>query len=544
MSGRPPWLLGASRGQALLESLAAGAAALVLLLLLMAGLGASTAALGAIILAGALAGLVLALRLRPGAGTNWRRLRGELLTASLFATGMLALAGAALSLRFGALEFIDSAVRSGPAVTAFIAAMLGLAYAFGYLFLRGASRFWLWWNDLRQRRLLWALTHDQTVALVGLTTLLGAGVALFSLSAVTSDGGLRALIDQISVLAIISPLFLALSAGAVVGLLPLMILISALLVRRIIRRVDQLAAATAAFRAGDYAARVPVSGRDELAGLQSDFNSMAAELERTLHDLQAERDRVAELLTARRELVATVSHELRTPVATMRGYLDAALRRADALPPQTAGDLRVMEHEVLRLQRMINDLFTLASAEVGKVTLNLAPVDLGAAARRVVEMVAPLAWQSAKVEVSAQADADLPPALADADRVEQILRNLIQNAIRHTPPGGIVAVLAEAEAGALALRVNDTGSGIDPADLPRIWERFYRADDARTRDYSGAGLGLALVKELAEQMGGGVAVESAPGQGSSFTVRLPLAAGEPLPPLARPLAEPAPVARR
>ncbi|HEY1011499.1 MAG TPA: HAMP domain-containing sensor histidine kinase, partial [Herpetosiphonaceae bacterium] len=446
--------------------------------------------------------------------------------------------------RFGPAEFAEGALSGGTGVTALAATVMWLAYAIGYLLVRGGAGFWLWWNELRQRRLLWALTHDQTIALFGLTILLGASVALVSLMTAINSGGLSALVNQISVLAILGSFFLALSTIAVIGLLPLMILLSALLVRRIIRRIEQLAAATAAFRAGDYAARVPVSGRDELAGLQHDFNRMAAELERTLRDLQAERDRVAELLRARRELVASVSHELRTPVATMRGYLDAALRQADALPPQTAGDLRVMEHEVLRLQRLINDLFTLASAEVGKVTLLPAPVDLAAAARRAVEMVAPLAWQSGKVEVTAQAAAELPPALADADRVEQILRNLIQNAIRHTPPGGIVAVAAEEIGGRPALRVSDTGSGIDPADLPHIWERFYRADDARRRDFSGAGLGLALVRELAEQMGGSATVESELGRGSSFTVVLPRADNAAPLPIATQLAEPAPVARR
>ena len=128
---------------------------------------------------------------------------------------------------------------------------------------------------------------------------------------------------------------------------------------------------------------------------------------------------------------------------------------------------------------------------------------------------------------------EVPPALVDAGRVEQVLQNLLHNAVRHTPPGGIVAVAVTMEDGTdgtdgtdggVALRVRDTGEGIAADDLPHIFERFYRAEQARSREEGGAGLGLALVKELTEAMGGSVAVESAPGEGSCFTVRLPLAA--------------------
>jgi signal transduction histidine kinase len=189
-----------------------------------------------------------------------------------------------------------------------------------------------------------------------------------------------------------------------------------------------------------------------------------------------------------------------------------------------------MERETIQLQALINDLFTLARAEVGRLDLHLAPVDLAATARQVVEAMAPLAWQSRRVEVVVDPSPQPPPlrgegeqmALADAGRIQQIVQNLLHNAVRHTPPGGIVAVSVSApDEYTVGLCVRDTGEGIAPADLPHIWERFYRARAGQ--ESGGTGLGLALVKEMAEAMGGSVGVESAPGEGSSFTVRLPRA---------------------
>ena len=250
---------------------------------------------------------------------------------------------------------------------------------------------------------------------------------------------------------------------------------------------------------------------------------MADDLGRTLGELQAERDKVTSLLQSRRDLIANVSHELRTPVATIRGYLESTLDGRDEEPPKLQHDLEVMEREVGQLQMLIEDLFTLSRAEVGELVLACEPVDVGAIVRRMVDTVAPLAWQSGRVEVVAQVPRDLPSALADERRLEQVLSNLLHNGVRHTPPGGIVAVIASAEQDAIRIEVRDTGEGIPSEDLPYVWERFYRGESARAEDSRGAGLGLALVKELTEAMGGAVEVESVVGQGSCFTVRLPRA---------------------
>jgi signal transduction histidine kinase len=313
-----------------------------------------------------------------------------------------------------------------------------------------------------------------------------------------------------------------LTIGTLLAVLPPSVILSYFVARRTTRRLETLAAATRALREGDLSARVPVVGEDEVAQLQDDFNVMAADLERATGDIQAERDKVASLLQSRRELIANVSHELRTPVATIRGYLESSLAGNSEAAPELRHDLEVMAREVERLQGLIDDLFTLARAEVDGLAIDLRPTDVDVVVQRRVEAMAPLAWQKGRVEVVAEVSPDLPPALADAGRLEQVLINLLRNGVRHTPPGGIVAVMVAGEADAIRIDVRDTGEGIPTEELPRVWERFYRGEGSR-KDGRGAGLGLALVKELVEAMDGTVGVESVVGRGSCFTVRLPQA---------------------
>jgi signal transduction histidine kinase len=180
-------------------------------------------------------------------------------------------------------------------------------------------------------------------------------------------------------------------------------------------------------------------------------------------------------------------------------------------------DLEFMSHETDRLQRLLDDLFLLARVEVGKLEFDTAPIDAKTLIPKVVQTVAPLAWERGRVRVVAKVSSDLPKVWADAGRLEQILQNLLQNGIRHTPPGGIVAVTATAEAdtGMVKLEVHDTGAGIEPDELLHIWERFYHSTQT-----GNTGIGLTLVKELTTAMGGTVAVESTRHQGSSFIIRL------------------------
>jgi signal transduction histidine kinase len=389
------------------------------------------------------------------------------------------------------------------------------AFTAAFLISRLGVRLLVIWNGLRRRHLVWALTHAHLMVVV-------LGAALFTALLAVTEVGLRHTIP-FQLLPILFFIFL-MTVFALLVVLPPSALFSYLFARHTTRRLRTLAEATTALRAGDYAVRVPVGGEDEVAQLQANFNAMAADLERAVRELEAERDTVATLLEARRQLVASVSHELRTPVATLRGYLESVRTHWDDAPPPTLRhDLQVMERETIHLQALINDLFTLARAEVGKLELRCAPTDVGMIARHVVETMAPLAWQGSRVEVAVEASPGLPDALVDPRRLEEVLRNLLHNAVRHTAPGGIVAVAVAAEPEALVVQVKDTGEGIPPEDLTHIFERFYRTDRARYNPESGSGLGLALVKELTEAMGGSVTVASTLGEGTCFTVRLPRA---------------------
>jgi len=401
----------------------------------------------------------------------------------------------------------------------------------GYLVARGGVRVWLLWNRARRRRMIFSLTHAHlTVAIVvmALFALLTWVSVLWSgqgnLTEIESGGAMARIADRLFLtfmpLAGISG---AVMIAALVVVLPPSAVFSYFVARRTTRRLKSLAETARAFREGEYGVRVDVTGKDEVAQLQSDFNAMAKELEQTLRDLRTQHDMVSHLLDSRRELMVSVSHELRTPVATLRAILESTLNRQDETPsPTLQHDLEAMEGEVLRLQRLIDDLFTLSQAEVEQLSMDCHPAPIVPIVRHIVDAMAPLAWDAGRVEVVAELPDELPLARVDESRLEQILANLLRNGIRHTPPGGIVAVMVFSEKDAIRIDVRDTGEGIPPEELPHIWERFYRGERAR-KDGRGTGLGLALVKELTEAMDGTVEVESAVGQGSRFTVRLPRA---------------------
>lgn len=473
--------------------------------------------------------LVAALRLRFPSG-GWARQGGHLIGFAVLLNAGLGAILFAYMVFAGAGDYAGSA-QSSVVDKALFTLLWSVIGSFSYVAFRLGTRLWLFWDRLQRRSLVWSFTHAHLVLVVGVSFLFALFLTLTfgvlfppSYTEVGSSSPLLTLVARL--IAGVFPLLSVLVVATVLVLgvvLPPSALFSYVVSRRITRRIARLDSATGALRAGRYEARIAVEGADEIARLQEAFNEMAAELQSAVQAVRAERDTVAALSQARRELVAGVSHELRTPVATLRGYIESTLNAHDgSVPPPLRHDLEVMEHEVLRLQALITDLFTMARAESGRLSLQLAPTDVGALVQRLVETAAPLVWQSSKVQVVADVAPDLPPAQADAGRLEQVISNLLHNAVRHTPAGGLVGVLAAADPDAIIVRVRDTGEGIAPEGLPRIWERFYRADGAANPD-EGAGLGLALVKDLTEAMGGTVAVASTLGEGSGFTIRLPRA---------------------
>jgi signal transduction histidine kinase len=277
---------------------------------------------------------------------------------------------------------------------------------------------------------------------------------------------------------------------------------------RIITPLQHLLVASRRIASGHYAERVPAGADDELGTLAAQFNTMAAELE------AAERRRVA--------LIGDVAHELRTPLATIEGYTEGLLDGVVAPGEETWA---LLHDEVGRLRRLVQDLQELSRAEARQLPLQLRPCQ---PAELVDQAVRRIASQYTEKGVTLTTDiaSDFPPVQADADRITQVLINLLGNALRSTPSGGNVRVSAERQGDAVAFHVADSGIGIALEHLSHLFERFYRVDKARSRALGGSGIGLTIAKALVEAHDGQIWVTS-PGldQGATFSFTLPIAPG-------------------
>lgn len=291
--------------------------------------------------------------------------------------------------------------------------------------------------------------------------------------------------------------------------------------RSISEPVEELVDAAGSVASGNLAARVEVTGEDEIAHLQSEFNNMAKQLGDSLNEETALRNRAESILAANRSLISNVSHELRTPVAVVRSHLESLIDHPDQVEEYS----RIALRETDRLEQLVEDLFQLTRLESKGLQITTESMDAGAATREAFESLAEPARREAGITMICETPDKPLMALADRARLVQVLQNLIRNAIRHTPEGGIILVSAELEPdGEVALRVFDTGEGIPAEHLPHIFDRFYRADPSRTRSGGGgAGLGLAIARELITAMGGTISAESDPGEGAEFTIRLRVA---------------------
>ncbi|GAB3955789.1 hypothetical protein GCM10027614_66190 [Micromonospora vulcania] len=255
-------------------------------------------------------------------------------------------------------------------------------------------------------------------------------------------------------------------------------------------------------RDGDGSARVRVTGRDEIARLAEVFNDMSERRERL------------ELL--RKAMVSDIAHEMRTPVSNIRGWLEAV---EDGVAAPDRRLFSSLLEEATLLQHVITDLQDLAAADAGELRLHREQVYLADLLAQVVEAHRVQA-DHAGVTLSARTEAD-PVLDADPVRLRQAIGNLVANAVRHTPAGGSVTISAASAADGVTVTVTDTGSGISAEDLPRVFDRFWRAEKSRSRQTGGSGLGLAIVRKLTEAHGGSVSATSTPNQGSTFTIHLP-----------------------
>jgi two-component system sensor histidine kinase BaeS len=284
-----------------------------------------------------------------------------------------------------------------------------------------------------------------------------------------------------------------------IGLLLVAIVGTALVARRVSRPVRRLTLASQRLAKGELDVSVPTDGSDELGQLSRSFNKMAGALQRS-----EERQR---------RLIADVAHELRTPLSNLRGYLEAL---QDGVVPPTREVFASLHEEAMLQWRILQDLQVLALAEAGGLAYAAMPVDLAelAASRTTAH--------GATADVDLVVEAPSPVWVeVDPDRFRQVLGNLLSNAIRHSSAGGKVRVRVFADAGTATLEVHDTGCGIAPEDLPRVFDRFWRADPTRQRATGGTGLGLTITHRIVADLGGRIEVASQVGLGTVFTVRLP-----------------------
>jgi len=267
-------------------------------------------------------------------------------------------------------------------------------------------------------------------------------------------------------------------------------------------RIFQQAAASIAGR--DLAVRVPEDGDDELAALGRAFNLMAGNLQ--------------ESEKARRNLVADVTHELRTPLSILRGGLESLQDGVIAASPEVVSSLA---DEALRLSHLVSDLQDLNLAEAGHLPLDLGRVDVG---ELVEGALSPLRIEAQlrMLRLESRLPSGLPAVQADARRTQQVLMNILTNAIKYTPAGGTITIAARVGAGRVAISVTDDGPGIDTGELRHIFNRFYRGDRARSRAEGGTGLGLSIARGYVEAQGGSIWAENVPPRGARFTFELPV----------------------
>jgi signal transduction histidine kinase len=288
-----------------------------------------------------------------------------------------------------------------------------------------------------------------------------------------------------------------------IAALAVALVLGALLVRGITRPLAQLTAASRAVASGDLDARVPTRSRDEVGQLASAFNQMAADLARAEE--------------ARRQQAADIAHELRTPLTVIQGQMEAL---ADGIFPADAEHLEPVLAQTQLLNRLVEDLRTLSLTDAGRLALSPITVDVGEWVEGVVSGFRAVAAERGVALSLAVADG-LPQAKIDPGRMSQVLGNVLDNALRHTPQGGQIAVRAAQQGSEIEITITDTGPGVPPEHLPHLFERFWRGEPSRSRRTGGSGLGLAIAQRIVEAHGGRMWAENAPTGGLRVGFSLP-----------------------
>jgi two-component system phosphate regulon sensor histidine kinase PhoR len=296
--------------------------------------------------------------------------------------------------------------------------------------------------------------------------------------------------------------------------------LAAILARFISRRLAAIMAHAGELARGNFRARLDHVGRSELGQLERTLNETAANLQTTVEQLQREHAELEKLERIRKDFVINVSHELRTPLASIQGYTETLLDGAIEDPEHNLRFLGIIRHNAERLARLTSDLLTLSRVEQKRQRFEFEPHAVNDLVHDALDLVRIIAAKK-NIEVREELAPERTLVFADAEAVSQILGNLVDNAIKYTPEGGNITVGARPDGDFVEFRVADTGIGIPHEDLPRLFERFYRVDKARSREMGGTGLGLSIVKHLVLAHKGVTWVESETGRGTTFFFTLP-----------------------
>ena len=268
------------------------------------------------------------------------------------------------------------------------------------------------------------------------------------------------------------------------------------------RRLSELSKAANAIAKGELTRKVKVESKDEIGELALAFNQMSAELERSRE--------------LRRQMTADIAHELRTPLSIILGRAETL---AEGMLPPNQEVFKVIHQEALRVNHLVEDLRLLSLSDAGELPLEKRTIDVSSLLED-IRITHQLSAEQKGVALQTSRAENLPSIMADPDRLKQILANLIENALRYTPSGGVIQLSANAEGQGVVIRVRDTGAGIPKDEIAHIFDRFYRGDKSRDRDKGGSGLGLAIVNSLVSAHGGSINVTSQPGEGTTFIIWL------------------------
>ena len=295
-------------------------------------------------------------------------------------------------------------------------------------------------------------------------------------------------------------LMLVYSAG---GAAIVALLLGIFLSRNLTRPVRELTEATHEVAGGNLGLQVSVRSKDEMGELATAFNKMSADLARSSN--------------ARKQMTADIAHELRTPLSLILGHAEAV--HDGVLPPSTE-NFEIIREEAARLEHLVNDLRTLSLADAGELSINEQEVS---PEKLLNDLQATYAYIASQKDVKIQLDVapEIPMLMIDPGRMTQVLTNILDNALRHTPQGGQIELAARKVEEGIELSIQDSGPGVKGEDANRIFERFYRTDSARHRDDGGSGLGLAIAKSIVEMHKGRMWAESQPGQGLKIVIRFP-----------------------